>query len=231
MKRINNKPFLDLSEYIDLKSFDQLQPKIWKGLAKSKNLAQIGNLDINPGSLDLDGNNCSYLPLCSALEKFNKIDNDDSIKLHSQDLTKDELATYLKFGLGGYDLYITYQKFLFDEYFPELLQWIRNLNIFKEIFDYYIMTMEAGGISFDHRHPPIDENNLELISEFIHIRPNLDRPFYIRDTQTLEKYYINTRAAYWNDQGRHGGDPVMKTTYSLRIDGAFTEEFKKKILK
>ena len=40
MKRINNKPFLDLSEYIDLKSFDQLQPKIWKGLAMNMLLNQ-----------------------------------------------------------------------------------------------------------------------------------------------------------------------------------------------
>lgn len=231
MKLVNNKPFIDLSEYIDLKSFDQIQPKIWRGLAKAKNLAQIGNLDISPNSLDLDGSEFEYLPLCSALEEFNLLNNDNPIKLYSQDLSKDELATYLKFGLGGYDLYITYQKFLFEDYFPELLMWIKNLNIFDRIDDYYIMTMEAGGISFDHRHPPIDENNHELISEFVHIRPNLDRPFYVRDTETLEKHYINTRAAYWNDQGRHGGDPVMKTTYSLRIDGKFTEEFRNKILK
>ena len=234
MKLINGLPFIDLSNFIDLKKFDQLQPEIWRGLARSKHLAQIGNLDIDPLSLDLDGSELSYIPLCAALQDFNALEEDNIIKITARDLTKDELATYLKYAVGGYDLYITYSKSLFEEFFSGLDEWIQHLinsSIFERIDDYYIMTMEAGGVSFDHRHPPIDQTNLELLTEFIHIRPNLDRPFYIRNSKTLEKYYINTRVAYWNDQGRHGGDSVMKNTYAMRIDGQFTEEFRNKILK
>jgi hypothetical protein len=52
---------------------------------------------------------------------------------------------------------------------------------------------------------------------------------YVRDSLTLEKYYVNSRVAYWNDQDRHGGDPSNTPTYAIRIDGKFTEKFKEKI--
>jgi hypothetical protein len=133
--------------------------------------------------------------------------------------------------MGGYDLYITYQKNLFEDYFPGLLNWINNLEIFQTITDAYIMTVDSGGIPFEHHHPPVDDNDISKLSEFVHIRPNLDRPFYVRDSLTRKKHYIDTRVAYWNDQDSHGGDIIFKPSYSLRIDGVFTDSFKEKILK
>ena len=43
------------------------------------------------------------------------------------------------------------------------------------------------------------------------------------------KHGINTRAAWWNDVDLHGGNRVMAQTYSLRIDGKFTEEFRQQL--
>ena len=49
------------------------------------------------------------------------------------------------------------------------------------------------------------------------------------DPETKNKIYFNTRAAWWNDQDWHGGEQIMEQSYALRIDGKFTEEFRKKL--
>ena len=41
--------------------------------------------------------------------------------------------------------------------------------------------------------------------------------------------YLNTRAAWWNDVDWHGGERIMEQSYSLRIDGKFTESFREKL--
>lgn len=231
---INGKPFLNLENYIELESFDSIIPEIYLGLVTGRDLAQIGNLDISPQSLYFNNEHKDYKPLCSSLKEYQDLENTNPIKKEGQGLNKNQLAIYLKYVLGGYDLYVTYQKELFTDHFPALKKWIDNLvdlEIFEYIEDMYIMTVEAGGISFEHSHPPTDQNDSSILTEFIHIRPNLDRPFYVRDSNTLEKFYINTRVAYWNDQDRHGGDIIMKNTFSLRVDGKFTKQFKEKIFK
>jgi hypothetical protein len=226
IKGINNKPFIDLTTYIDLSVFDKIQPEILRGFVLARDIAQVGNLNIDPNWLHLDG---TYTPLILAYEKFKKLDDYDPFKKAGQNLTTDQLATYLKFAFGGYDLYVTYHKHLLKEYFKSLDDWINQLNIFDEIDDTFIMTIDGGGITFEHHHPPVDINDIDKPSEFIHIRPNLIRPMYVRDSDTMEKYYVNARVAYWNDQDRHGGDPTYTPTYAIRIDGKFTKKFKEKI--
>lgn len=226
IKGINGKVFVDLTNLIDLSVFDKLQPEIIKGFALAREVAQIGNLNVDPEWLYLDG---TFTPLILAHEKYKKLNDNDPLKIAGQNLTIDQLATYLKFAMGGYDLYVTYHRHLLDNYFPSLNSWIKNLNVFERIDDTFIMTMEAGGVTFEHHHPPVDSNDASKPSEFIHIRPNLLRPIYIRDSETLEKHYVNARVAYWNDQDRHGGDPVFTPAYAIRVDGVFTKEFRDKI--
>lgn len=226
LKSINGKSYIDLSNYVDLSKFDEMQPNIFRGFALAKEFAQVGNLDILPEWLNLDSTEKSYKPLIIAYEEYKQLPNDDPLIVNSSGLTIDQLATYLKFAFGGYDLYITYHIHLIEKYFSEFNQWMKNLDIFESIDNAFIMTMESGGIAFDHQHPPMYNDDTDKPSEFIYIRPNLDRPFYVRDNETLEKFYIDSRVAYWNDQDRHGGDAVLKPTYSVRIEGKFTQEFK-----
>lgn len=227
LKGINGKHYIDLSSFLDMSSFDSLHLDICKGLSESRHVAKIGNLDISRSSLDLD--EYDFYSLIDSYNQFISLPKDHIIRSKAKGLTENQLATYLKFALGGYDLYVTYHCHLFPQYFPKLLNWINSVKVFDQVSNYYIMTLDAGGISFDHHHPPIDDNDPDKPSEFIHIRPNLDRPFYLRDPQTLEKIYINTRAAYWNDQDRHGGDTVLKASYSLRVEGTFSSEFRNNI--
>jgi hypothetical protein len=40
---------------------------------------------------------------------------------------------------------------------------------------------------------------------------------------------LNTRAAWWNDVDWHGGERIMEQSYGLRIDGKFTQDFRKQL--
>lgn len=160
---------------------------------------------------------------------------------------------YLKMAMEAYDPYIYY--FLWEEgnwddrpgeksqteeskFFPGTVKWLQKL-IDNEVFEYFGRVMffhcEADGIPFEHRDLgahngiwPKDKYEPHR-NEFIHLRPDTRNQFYIWDPDTKMKHGINTRAAFWNDQDWHGGNRVMAPTYGLRIDGAFTDKFRKQL--
>lgn len=160
---------------------------------------------------------------------------------------------YLKMAMGAYDPYIYY--FLWEEgswndrtaerklteeakFFPNTVQWIENMItdcIFENIGRVIFFHCDHDGIPFEHRDldakQGIFTNDQYTLHrhEFIHIRPNTKNQFYIRDPDTEMKYGINTRAAWWNDQDWHGGNKIKEQSYSLRIDGKFTEKFRRKL--
>jgi len=152
--------------------------------------------------------------------------------------------------MGAYDPYTYY--FLWEEgswddrtaprklteeakYFPNVVKWVEQTitnGIFEHIGRVIFFVCDADGISWEHRDLSGEQGPKGYSphrNEFIHIRPNLERPFYLWDPETKNKHYINCRAAWWNDQDWHGGDRIMRQSYGLRIDGKFTEEFRKKL--
>lgn len=167
--------------------------------------------------------------------------------------TRNKFTRYLKMALGAYDPYIYYflweegswddrtaQRTLTNEaeFFPNVVHWIENLiaeGIFEHIGRVIFFHCEHDGIPFEHRD--LDGKNGQWPAdyytphrnEFIHIRPDTRNQFYIWDPDTKMKHGINTRAAWWNDQDWHGGNRIMSQSYSLRIDGKFTDEFRRKL--
>lgn len=175
---------------------------------------------------------------------------EDSKKGHSE---RNLFTRYVKMAMGAYDPYIYY--FLWEEgswddrtaprklteeaeYFPETVKWVESMiteNIFEHIGRVIFFHCEADGMPFEHRDLDakngVFENDYYTPhrNEFIHIRPNTKKPFYIWDPDVKRKVYINSRAAWWNDQDWHGGDKIKEQSYALRIDGKFTEDFRKKL--
>ncbi len=248
IKGINGKPYVDLSNTIDHDSFVKLHPVICRGFALGHLEASVGNLEVPEGFMNLEIYNNSFQPLYKLYNNFNKLSHDHIIKVYGENLEYSQLATYLKFVMQGYDLYSYHFLIDFTEgwrtggplhglqpsakYFPQVINWIQNLvkdNVFSHIGRAGFFLQEAGGISFEHKDPSVDPAFPEILSEFIHIRMNLKRPFYIRDRDTGEKFYINTCVSYWNDQDFHGGDTITEPSYSFRIDGIFTEKFRKNL--
>jgi hypothetical protein len=261
IKGINNQPYIDLSDYIDMKKFEELQPEIFSGFSLARNYAKEGTW-MKPGFDQSCGSyRWNWKPIYQALDDFFNLDDHDPIKVEGLKLhnnikdhyTRNIFTRYLKMAMGAYDPYIYY--FLWEEgswndrtaprklteeaeYFPNTVKWIEEMisnNIFKNIGRVIFFHCEADGIPFEHRD--LDAKNNEINNqgysphrnEFIHIRPNTKKGFYIWDPESKSKVYINSKAAWWNDQDWHGGERILEQSYSLRIDGKFTDEFRKKL--
>lgn len=258
IRGINNLPYIDIEPYLDMATFDSLQPEILRGFAEAREFAKEGTW-MKPGFTFKDMSyKLSWKPIYQAMDEFMALPKDNPIYLGGIDLYKDfknykqrnKFTRYLKMAMGAYDPYIYY--FLWDEgdwndrpgerqlteeskYFPNVVEWVLNLKkqkIFDHIGRVIFFHCEADGIPFEHRD--LDSNNgVDIVvphrNEFIHIRPNTKKAFYIWDPENKNKVYLNTRAAWWNDTDWHGGDRIMEQSYGLRIDGKFSEDFRKKL--
>ena len=181
--------------------------------------------------------------------KINGIDLYKDFKNYKQ---RNKFTRYIKMALGAYDPYIYYflwQEGSWDdrtaarklteeaEYFPNVVNWVEKLQgtVFEHIGRVIFFHCEHDGVPFEHRD--LDATNgvfdkdyyTSHRNEFIHIRPNTKKAFYLWDPDTKNKIYLNTRAAWWNDQDFHGGERIMEQSYSLRVDGKFTDEFREKL--
>lgn len=160
---------------------------------------------------------------------------------------------YLKSALGANDPYIYY--FLWEEgdwnnrsgtrnptaiqhHFPGVVKWVENLvetNIITQIGRVIFFHCEHNGIAFEHRdldaRNGVLENNYYTTHrhEFIHIRYRTKRGFYIWDPAKQNKVYINSNAAFWNDEDWHGGECSNEQEYGMRVDCVFSDDFRKKI--
>ena len=257
IRGINNQTYLDMSPYVNMEEFDKLQPEILRGFAEAREFAKEGTW-MKPGfTFDDMSYKLSWKPIYQAMDEFMALPKDDPIYKGGIDLFKDfnnykqrnKFTRYLKMAMGAYDPYIYY--FLWEEgswddrtaprklteeaqYFPNVVKWVEGLmgTVFKDIGRVIFFHCEADGIPFEHRDLDA-KNGINVVTphrnEFIHIRPNTKKAFYLWDPETKDKTYLNTRAAWWNDIDWHGGEQIMEQSYSLRIDGKFTDEFRKKL--
>jgi hypothetical protein len=253
---INGQSYFDLESYLDMDKFDQLQPEIYTGFARARMYAKEGTW-MKPGfTFDDMSYQPHWKPIYQALDEFLALPDNDPVKVAGMPLynaitdydSRNIFTRYLKMSMGAYDPYIYY--FLWEEgswddrtaprqlteeaaYFPNVVEWIESMtDIFEHVGRVIFFHCEHDGIPFEHRD--LDASNGMNVTfphrnEFIHIRPDLNKAFYLWDPETKHKTYIKTRAAWWNDQDWHGGDPVITQSYGLRIDGRFTEEFRQKL--
>jgi hypothetical protein len=258
IKGINNHPYIDMTPYINMDEFDQLQPEIIRGFAEAREFAKEGTW-MKPGFTFKDMSyQLHWKPIYQAMEEFMELPTDDPVYKGGIDLFKDfkdykqrnKFTRYLKMAMGAYDPYIYY--FLWEEgswddrtaarklteeaeYFPNVVKWVEDLitlGIFEHIGRVIFFHCEADGIPFEHRDLDA-KNGVDVVTphrnEFIHVRPNTKKAMYLWDPESKDKTYLNTRAAWWNDVDWHGGERIMEQSYSLRIDGKFTEAFRKKL--
>jgi hypothetical protein len=129
-----------------------------------------------------------------------------------------------------------------DSYFdldkPEHWQRTANADDFSELME-FIETLPFKAtarmlIMYDDIARPIsahrDHETTEVCHEFIWFRTNLKKPFYMLNQETNEKLYVDSYSAWFDTVNQfHGTDPQEGLSFSIRVDGLFTDEFKKHI--
>jgi len=251
IRGIGGNPYMNLDDHIDVAGFKELHYKICKGIVYAEHKKE-GNM-VQPGGFD-NAYQVSFKPIFQVLEEYHNLPVDHEIRVIGREIgeyeNRDKFILFLKLAMGAYDAY----QFVFlkteaggwdsrfeekswtpdVQYFPELKSWLENLvtsGVFKHLGRIIFFKAEHDCYMPLHRdliYP--DENDyFDHRHEFIHIRPNLDKPFYIWDRELDEKVTVESCATFFNDHDWHAGGRTHKQTYSLRIDGVFTDEFRKKI--
>ena len=75
-----------------------------------------------------------------------------------------------------------------------------------------------------------DHDSAELCHEFIWFRTNFNKPFYMLDPETGAKQYVRSHAAWFDTVNQfHGADAAPGLSFSIRVDGRFSDAFRERI--
>jgi hypothetical protein len=89
-----------------------------------------------------------------------------------------------------------------------------------------IMYDDSGRAVSAHR----DHDSRDLCHEFIWFRTSFAKPFYMLNPDTGEKLYVRSHAAWFDTVNQyHGADASHGLAFSIRVDGRFTDEFRRQI--
>jgi hypothetical protein len=106
--------------------------------------------------------------------------------------------------------------------FAELMSFIATLP-FRSTARMMIIYDDVARPVSAHR----DHDSTDLLHEFVWFRTNMDKPFYMLDPRTGERRYVRSHSAWFDTVNQfHGGDGQDGLTWSIRVDGEFTEEFR-----
>ena len=91
-------------------------------------------------------------------------------------------------------------------------------------------------IMYDDTPRPVtahrDHDVVDVCHEFVWFRTNLRKPFYLLNHETDERLYVESYTAWFDTVNQfHGSDACDGLTFSIRVDGHFTEEFRSLIPK
>ncbi len=77
-----------------------------------------------------------------------------------------------------------------------------------------------------------DHIETEICHEFLWFRTNTKKPFFMLNQKTGEKKYVEGHTAWFDSVNQyHGSDGVDGLSFSIRVDGRFTDEFRNRIPK
>ena len=75
-----------------------------------------------------------------------------------------------------------------------------------------------------------DHTDNEICNEFIWMRTNFNKQFYVLNPQTGDQVYVQSHTAWFDTVGQyHGADASQGLSFSIRVDGIFTDEFRRQI--
>lgn len=251
IRGVGGIPYINLDNHINLADFQKLHYKICKGLVLAEHKKE-GNM-VHPGGFN-DAYEVPFKPLFKALEEYHALPDNHEIRRLGREIgeyqNRDKFMLFLKLALGAYDPY----QFVFlkteeggwesrfeekqwtsdAQHFPELVEWLKSL-VSNRVFEHLgrIIFFKAEHDCWMPLHRdliyPHETDYFDHRHEFIHLRPNLDKPFYIWDQQIDHKILVESHATFFNDHDWHAGGRTNRQTYSIRIDGVFTEEFRQRV--
>ncbi|HEX9946206.1 MAG TPA: hypothetical protein VGA98_01570 [Allosphingosinicella sp.] len=111
------------------------------------------------------------------------------------------------------------------EEFSELMDFLATLP-FAATGRMLIIYDDSGREVPAHR----DHDSPDLCHEFIWMRTNFDKPFYMLDPGTGEKLHVSSHSAWFDTVNQfHGADSTGGLSFSIRVDGRFSDDLRRHI--
>ena len=119
---------------------------------------------------------------------------------------------------------------------PELWRRTEAAEEFSLLMDFIAtLPFAATGrmlIIYDDAGTPVpahrDHLSPDICHEFVWFRTNLSKPFYVLNHETNERRYVKSYSAWFDTVNQfHGSDAHEGLAFSVRVDGRFTEEFRR----
>lgn len=257
---IGNKPYGDLSPFLNYQDFESLYPEINAGMAVCKYTIAIEGTyfkyDTHPKS-SFKHTTTSLLSAYEELKKDSNIGDKARQWLDTKGETlqdTNKLTRYLKSKYRACDpvwlIHLAETPWFEDcvakdiikwnheavKFFPQTIKWI-NEKVLDNIFErdtikmISIIYLENNAMPIEHQDGSHNKDNVATRSEFdpadqmLHLR-NPVRGFYIFDPDTKEKIFIDSWACVFNTNDWHSTYRSIYPSWSLRIDGQFTQKVK-----
>ena len=242
MNGIDKKPFIDCEPHLDIKTLEDLNLEICTGIAISDIKAGVYGPGVD--NAERYGNfmkmkNQMLADQTEVGERWRKMTHNQQntfAKLYFH-LYNPSTVCYLREPAKGADPILAYMK----KGSEDAYSWTNNINNFpglKVWLDSLIGTVfeQYGRILFFlHEHDCsllLHRDGLKSVphkNEFLWINPMSLKKFYVYDEDTNTRHDVLSKAAFFNDLDMHGGDTNSQMTWTLRIDGVFTQQFREKL--
>jgi hypothetical protein len=126
-----------------------------------------------------------------------------------------------------------------DDYYgldrPDLWRPTAEAEEFAPLMDFVAtLPFAATGriiVMYDFNGRPVpahrDHERTELCHEFVWFRTNFAKPFFMLDPKSGEQLYVASHAAWFDTVNQyHGADAADGLSFSIRVDGRFTDSFR-----
>lgn len=239
----NNQPILEIPNLISPETLVELDREINMGMTLATGSFHSVGYELTRGDAEMSLYDHSYKDVGLAEGELEPWEKD-----FMGTLTYAEKQKYLRMAKGAYHPWsiclplltnsgwdkkmLTAGKEITTEakrYFPKTLKWVYELPIFESVGRICIFGVDPGQHVTCHRD--LNPEKWPLNDELLMLSPRGTKKFYIFDPEKKQKYYISptVRTYIFHDLNFHGADALPFFSYTLRIDGVYTDEFRESV--
>lgn len=243
MFTFNGEPILDMSRLVTPEKLIELDREIVVGLAKTRNAFLSVGHELTRGDAELSLYDHSFKDVGIAEKELEPWELETM-----KSMTYGQQQKFLRYAKGAYHpwsvcLPLTPNSMWLSkmetenksptpeavELFPCTLEFVASLPIFKAIGRICIFGVDPGQHVTCHRD--FDPDEWQMNDELLMLSPRGAKRFYVFDPRTKMKHYTSpeVKAYIFHDLNYHGADSLPYFTYTLRIDGIYTDEFRASI--
>lgn len=233
----NHLPFIDMEPHIDTSFFDELHDEINLGLSRIDKYGYPNVSGTIPEELREFDNQTHPLNMLYEIEKY---DPDGKHRKNLAKLeTKEQKVKYATFAMGAaqcwyFSTFLLHNEYLqrqnihtvtkgkYADLFPRTIEYFLGFLPYKYISRAILFSTFPGAELTCHR----DFVGVGHSDHHICFNFGPGRRAYVYDCEKQEKIHVREgcRAYMFNDRDYHGVSSVPYFTYTIRVDGQFTEE-------